>query len=338
MLIPFKLESKKIIHDEVEELTFKDLSLTEADLEEFIRRNVDLVFSDDEALLVVGQQSTNVVRARADLVAVDGEGSLVLIEIKRDQADIEARKEPFEFQAIRYAASYATLREPKHVVEKLFAPYIEKHKDEFQLGDLTASELAARKLDQFLRDNNAGPTFNRHQRIVLVASGFDEQTLSACAWMSQNGLDVTCATVTPLRYAKQYFLQVDRVIPPPDLSEYFIELRSGSATSTTSPGAGQATRAKLPNLRKMMDEWKLVSAGDEVTVVDHTDRKAELIDWKRVEADGKSRTLYDWALEVTGWQGVNVYDRVQHVPTGKTLDQLRRAKLQELEKAASADT
>ena len=41
------------------------------------------------------------------------------------------RKEPFEFQAIRYAASYAKIKSPEVLVNKIFAPYIEKHKDEF---------------------------------------------------------------------------------------------------------------------------------------------------------------------------------------------------------------
>ncbi|WP_218017830.1 hypothetical protein [Alkalicoccus saliphilus] len=49
-------------------------------------------------------------RERSDLTAVDANGNIVLIEIKRDRQDIAQRKEPFEFQAARYAASYATIK------------------------------------------------------------------------------------------------------------------------------------------------------------------------------------------------------------------------------------
>jgi hypothetical protein len=48
------------------------------------------------------------------------------VEIKRDRKDIEGRKEAFEFQAIRYAASYATIEDPDDLVNKIYAPYIRK--------------------------------------------------------------------------------------------------------------------------------------------------------------------------------------------------------------------
>jgi len=94
------------------------------------------------------------------LTAVDQNGNLVLIEIKRDVEDIKQRKEPFEFQAIRYAASYAKIKTADELVDKIFASYIEKYKAEFELGELTAYEKATRILNGFLEKNNAAKTFN----------------------------------------------------------------------------------------------------------------------------------------------------------------------------------
>jgi hypothetical protein len=62
------------------------------------------------------------------------------IEIKRDVEDIKQRREAFEFQAIRYAASYAKIKTTDELVDKIFTSYIEKYKDEFELGELTAYE------------------------------------------------------------------------------------------------------------------------------------------------------------------------------------------------------
>src|SRR5438046_526606 len=90
-----------------------DVRITEPDLEEFIRKNVRLMFPSDETLLIVGQQVINKEGGRSDLVAVDGEGNTVLIELKRDPSDIVSRKEALEFQAIRYAANYALIKEPR---------------------------------------------------------------------------------------------------------------------------------------------------------------------------------------------------------------------------------
>jgi RecB family endonuclease NucS len=93
-IIPFKISSG-IVPDEAEELSFKDLQLKEEDLEEFVRKHIDRILPEDETLLIVGRQVRNMAAARSDLVAVDGEGNLVLIELKRDKADMAARKEPF---------------------------------------------------------------------------------------------------------------------------------------------------------------------------------------------------------------------------------------------------
>lgn len=51
--------------------------------------------------------------------------NIVLIEIKKNRQDIISRKESFEFQAIRYAASYATIEGPDDLVNKIYTPYIE---------------------------------------------------------------------------------------------------------------------------------------------------------------------------------------------------------------------
>lgn len=69
-------------------------------------------------------------------------------------------------------------------MKKVYAPYIEKYRSEFEPGELTSFELGIRKLNEFLRVNDAQKNFNEKQRIILVASDFDEQTLSAVAWLN----------------------------------------------------------------------------------------------------------------------------------------------------------
>ncbi len=106
--------------------TFKEINLRESDLEEFIRNHVGILSASEngeassESLLIVGQQVSNAERGRSDLTAVDGNGHLVLIEIKRDLEDIQQRKEPFEFQAIRYAASLATIKTQERLIEQIY--------------------------------------------------------------------------------------------------------------------------------------------------------------------------------------------------------------------------
>lgn len=170
----------------LEEMTFAELGMKESDIEEILRTNVDMLCDDEESMIIVGQQVRNEKSGRSDLTAIDNNGDIVLIEIKRDKKDIEGRKESFEFQAIRYAASCATIKSTDELIQSVFAPYVEKHKNEFagQTG-LTSAEIAQRQLSDFIEKNGI-TAFNKHQRIVLVASEFDEQTLSAVAWLNSN--------------------------------------------------------------------------------------------------------------------------------------------------------
>ena len=147
----------------IEETTFADLNMLERDIEEMLRLNIDMLCeTDEESMLIVGQQVRNEQNGRSDLTAIDNNGNIVLIEVKRDVNDIANRKEPFEFQAIRYAASCATLKSTSELVQNLFAPYVEKHRSEFtKEQNLTATEIATRKLDEFIK-------FNRNFLPVII--------------------------------------------------------------------------------------------------------------------------------------------------------------------------
>lgn len=147
--------------EKLEAVTFTELGMQESDLEEILRNSIDMICDEEESMLIVGQQVKNVKNGRSDLTAIDNNGNIVLIEIKRDRKDIEGRKEAFEFQAIRYAASYATIESPDDLVKKVYAPYIEKYRSEFELGELTSFELGIRKLNEFLKVNEAEKSFNQ---------------------------------------------------------------------------------------------------------------------------------------------------------------------------------
>lgn len=120
-------------------------------------------------MLIVDRQVQNEKFGRSDLTAVDNNGNIVLIEIKRDRKDIENCKEAFEFQAIRYAESYATVENADDLVKKVYAPYIEKYRSEFELGALTSYELGIRKLTEFLRGYGAENSFNE---LDIQSKGF----------------------------------------------------------------------------------------------------------------------------------------------------------------------
>ena len=319
---------------EVEETTFSELGLVESQIEEFLRRNIDVVL-EEETLLIIGQQVINAARGRSDLIAIDRNGSIVLIEIKRDVADIKYRHEPFEFQAIRYAASLATIKDVDDLVSKVFAKYIADHPDEFVLGGLTCSELGKRILTDFLRQNNANRTFNQQQRIILIASDFDDQTLSAVAWLIKNAVDISAFRITPKKFLDHLFFDASAILPPGSLEGFYVDIMASEKAGAGQPSTG-AKRRNLPRM-KMLMEWGLVSKGDTLVIDNHNDSEAEVLDHATVKYKGETLTFNEWGSKVTGWSSICIYDWVKKKDGTKTLTDLRAAKMEQIAKSQQKD-
>jgi len=336
MLIPVdNKEGLRVCDSEVEETTFSDLGLGEKDVEEFLRKNIEVVFDDSETLLIVGQQVNNAAKGRSDLVALDENGSIVLIEIKRDIADIRNRREPFEFQAIRYAASLARITDPDDLVDRVFVRYIEKHTAEFTQGELTCPELGKRIVTDFLQKNNAERTFNQKQRIILLASNFDEQTLSAVAWLIYNGLDIAAFRITPKKFQDQIFFDAARLLPPDDIEEFYVDIATPERHASTRTGI-TGTRTKLPRMKKLM-EWGLLKPGDTLEIMNQENSKAEVIDHKRVKYNGQEMSFNEWGQKVTGWSSICIYEWARHKGSMKKLSDLRAEKMGEIKKRQEAE-
>lgn len=304
----------------IEPVTFSELNMTENDIEEILRNSIDMICDEEESMLIVGRQVRNEKNGRSDLTAVDNNGNIVLIEIKRDRKDIEHRKEAFEFQAIRYAASYATIDKTDDLVKKVYAPYIEKYRSEFELGELTSFELGIRKLNEFLQVNDAQKNFNEKQRIILVASDFDEQTLSAVAWLNSNNVDMSCYRLTPYKLNEDIFFYVEKLLPVTNYDDYYVNLMDKSAVTTVT-GDKKITRRSLPKIDLML-EWGVVKEGDIIVAKDRED-EGRLLSNGNVMVNGEEKSMQAWLKEVYGWSSVQTYVFAVHKETGKTLSQIR---------------
>lgn len=319
----------------VEGVTFADLGLVEADIEEFVCNNLAQILGGEEdslTMTIVGRQVLNKEGGRSDLVALDDQGNLVVIEIKRDVKDCISRAEPFEFQAIRYAANYSQIRSREEILDKLYVPYIEKYEaDKIQTPNSLSSEYAKENLNRLL---SSVVDINRKQRIILISSDFDAQALSACAWLHQNGIDITCIKLAPMRYGEQVIIMADQLLPPPLLEQFIVPVTEPSASrirsSTTNSDGSRATLPTMPQLK----EWGIIREGDMVYIRDRKDKAATIVSAKLVQCGNRQMLFNEWAKDVTGWKAVNIYEWTILDREGKTLDQLRREKQRELEAAA----
>lgn len=314
----YNVKGKKA--EKIEAVTFSDLGMLENDIEEILRCSVDMLCDDEDSMLIVGRQVKNDKLGRSDLTAVDNNGNIVLIEIKRDRKDIESRKEAFEFQAIRYAASYATIESPDDLVKKVYAPYIEKYRSEYELGELTSYELGIRKLNEFLKINEAEKNFNKKQKIILVASDFDEQTLSAVAWLNSNNVDMSCFKLTPYKLHEDVYLHTEKLLPVTKCDDYYVNLMDKTLPAIVKKNK-DITRRSLPKIDAMLD-WGVVKEGD-IIVAKGREEEGTLLANGNVMADGKEKSMQVWLKEIYGWSSVQTYVFAVHKESGKTLSQIR---------------
>lgn len=299
--------------------TFSELNYKESDIEELLRKNIDMICDEEESMLIVGKQVRNAQHGISDLTAVDNKGNIVLVEIKRDRKDIEGRKEAFEFQAIRYAASYATIEDPEDLVNKIYAPYIEKYRNEFEDGSLTSAELGARKLTEFLQENGAESNFNKRQKIILVASDYDEQTLSAVAWLNSNNVDISCFKMIPYRINDEVYINIEKVLPVNTYKDYYVNFLDSPLKGSAQKNG--ITRRALPKIDDML-EWGVVKAGD-VIVAKGRDDEGVLTANGNVEVNGEEISMQKWLKELFGWSSIQTYVFAVHKETGKLLSQIR---------------
>lgn len=108
-------------------------------------------------------------------------------------------------------------------------------------------------MNEFLQVNDAQKNFNEKQRIILVASDFDEQTLSAVAWLNSNSVDMSCYRLTPYKLNEDLFFYVEKLLPVTNYDDYYVNLMDKSVITTVT-GDKKITRRSLPKIDLML-EW-----------------------------------------------------------------------------------
>jgi hypothetical protein len=190
----------------VDSVSFASIGIRErSDLEQWVINHPELL---GEPLLIITSEFASFDRSskRLDVLALDKNGTLVVIEIKLDIAGSLADQ-----QAIRYAAFCSTMT-MANVVE-YYARYHEVDSDDAEDSIL-----------RFLEEDEL-PQLDDRPRIILAAGSMDDQELTACViWLRRFGLDISCVELTPYRMpqTEQVILVPRVIIPLPEAEKYIV--------------------------------------------------------------------------------------------------------------------
>ena len=185
---------------EAKEVDFKELDLEEKHIEKWIESTPEIL---EDRLRIIARQYSGFDKTgeKPDLIAVDREGNLVVIELKRDDSGSDTH-----WQAIKYASYLrnATLAD----IISIFAKY----------KGVSQSDAEEELLDHI--DPDSLNELNNSQRIILASHRFAPQVTSAALWMNQNAQIeniITCIRLIPYRdeVDGSLHIQAYSIIPSP---------------------------------------------------------------------------------------------------------------------------
>jgi hypothetical protein len=199
--------------ERIESGSFVDLNVWErTHIQEWVRRHLEILGED---LLIVSMEFDRFKgsRDRLDLLAVDRQGKLVVVELKRssfaDYADL---------QSIRYAAMVSTM-----TIEQLLPYYADYHR--MDTGEGVSEEKLRTKIAEFARLEEF-KEFSSQPRIILCSEDFSQEISTTVLWLRSFGLDIACVRLTPHRLEEDKIILVpEKIIPLKETEEYEIEVQ-----------------------------------------------------------------------------------------------------------------
>jgi hypothetical protein len=183
------------------------------DLQRLLRDQVEVIAPD---VLVISEEfgGWEDSKRRIDLLGIDREANLVVIELKRTEDGGH-----MELQAIRYAAMVSKMTFDK--VADVFAGHLAAHGRQESAREMLLEFLGWETPDE--------ERFAQDVRIVLASAEFSRELTSAVLWLNEHGLDIRCVRLRPHTDGTRVFVDVQQILPLPEASEYFVNLREKKA-------------------------------------------------------------------------------------------------------------
>lgn len=180
-------------------VTLKEKGFREDNLREWIIANPERILGEDY-LLIGREVSVQHIGDAIDLLAIDRDGNVVVIELKRG-----ALKPEVDFQGLKYAAytshwDYGKLKEQ-----------FEKFKSTNWGKTLFNTETSfAEALDEFCNEDY---TINQDQRVVFVGSSVRERLDIVLRWLADRSIDIKVIEFDVLEDGERLYLDAEQTIP-----------------------------------------------------------------------------------------------------------------------------
>ena len=206
----FELSETEII--KIPRTTFQEKNILERQhLQNFIKDKIEIISPDT---LVISEEFSDWDESnkRIDLLGIDKDANLVVIELKRTKTG-----DHMDLQAIRYASMISTMTFA-HCVS-IFQKYLIKRGIE---------KDAETELLNFLEWEELEDDFGTDVNIILASQNFSKELTTSVTWLNDRNLNIKCIRLTPYEYADKIILDVNQIIPIPEIEGLQIKIREKS--------------------------------------------------------------------------------------------------------------
>jgi hypothetical protein len=178
---------------------------------------------------------------RLDILAIDPDGRLVVVELKRGTAP-----HTVHMQAINYAAMVSRLS-PEDVADLYAAS-----KTHAGIPMDRDAALTALETERLLNADGI-----RSPRIVLVASDFPASVTASVVWLNEQQVDISLIRFRAYEVGGQTVVSFSRLYPVPDVEEFTIGRRAEQIAATHMEPGPAWDRASLVRLAEQGNDATL---------------------------------------------------------------------------------
>ena len=201
----YKIKGKQAV--KVNQTKLEKEDILEQNLENWIENDSSILA---EKLLIIGRQvPIPEVKDKIDLLALDTNGNVVVIELKRGRL-----KDPVDIQSLRYA-SYVSRWEYEKLENEAKKYFSEKGEDEFNFNEKFEEFCLSAGIDE-VHD------LNQDQRIILTGNKLKEKLGSVALWLREHSIDIKVVEVSLYRDEENLFLLPQIIIPVPTTEKFEI--------------------------------------------------------------------------------------------------------------------
>ena len=205
----YKIDTASNSIQPLKKKSFSSLGFREREnLQEWIAKQPDVLGED---LLIIQKEFRGFAETqeRLDLLALDKQGTLVVIENKLDDSGKDVT-----WQALKYA-SYCS-RLSKSNIAKIYQDYLNSAEPGANAEERISEFMDSQDFEELILNEGVS------QRIILIAAKFRKEVTSTVLWLMNSGIRLQCFRTALFVMDDEQLLHIEQIIPTEDAEDYMI--------------------------------------------------------------------------------------------------------------------